>query len=192
MVCSFVKEYCYFRRESARVNVTAIVTFPFHSPPNKPKEVSLQKFQLLSRVETSVHSSNVAKMWQQRTWLPQWHSCFATNRFVVFFLFFFFFFFGKLQRDLPFTFGRLIVPVGGIFHVAMSTEYVLGIYTNIMVRCAFLPHLQPFATTSLAHLTFVAATLLPRLSCVCSSGPNFTKKYRFLAVNKTLRTEFKI
>ncbi len=44
---SFVKVntkwYRYFRVESARVNVMAIVTFPFHSPPNEPKKVSLQK-----------------------------------------------------------------------------------------------------------------------------------------------------
>ncbi len=56
----------------------------------------------------------------------------------------------------------------------MSTEYVLGIYTNIMVRCACLPHLQPFTTTNSAHLKFVAAALLLCSSCALSSGPSLT------------------
>ncbi len=74
-------------------------------------------------------------------------------------------FFGKLQRDSPFTFGQLIGPYGG-------TKYVLGVYMNIMVRCAFLPCLQLFATTNLTHSTFVAATLLPCWSCAPSSRPS--------------------
>ncbi len=78
-------------------------------------------------------------------------------------------FFG-LQRDLPFTFGWLIGPHGGIFCAAMSTEYVLGIHTNIMVCCAFLLRLQLFAITNLAHSTFFAAALLPRSSCARWSG----------------------
>ncbi len=40
---SVFKQYHYFRVERATVNLTAFVTFPFHSPPNEPKEVSLQK-----------------------------------------------------------------------------------------------------------------------------------------------------
>ncbi len=42
-----IKQYRYFRVESAGVNVTASVTFPFHSPLNEPKEVSLQNTKTL-------------------------------------------------------------------------------------------------------------------------------------------------
>ncbi len=66
-----------------------------------------------------------------------------------------------------------VLMLGPIFFFFfMSTEYVLSVYANIMVRCTFLPYLQLFATTNLAHLTFVTAMLLPHSNCARSSGPS--------------------
>ncbi len=74
-------------------------------------------------------------------------------------------FFDKVQNDSPFTFGRLIGLYGGIFCATIFpaiTGYVLSVYMNIIVCCMFLPRLQPFATTNLAHLTWRSS-----LPCSC-------------------------
>ncbi len=113
-----------------------------------------------SWVQTSVHSSDATKMWQQQTWLLWIYVSFPKNlsnvnasmiwsRAINCFSLFFW----RIANGFAIHVWMVNWSYGGIFHAAMSSEYVLSVYTNIMVRCVFLLCLQPFATTNLAHST---------------------------------------
>ncbi len=100
--------------------------------------------------------------------MRQWRGCHATNRFWRVF--------GELQRNLPFTFGRLIGPYGGIFGAEIFPA-IYGVCSWHLSKhydlLRVFPHLQQFVTTNLMHSTFVMVTLLLCSSCACSSRHSF-------------------